>query len=484
MRGHGDRIALVTSHEEITYAEALEQIDHIAGHFRAAGIAVGNHVGIAMQDSAEALLAVLACWRLSATAVVLDFRAPRSLRASLARDFNLAIVFESAFVPGEGEYPNAVFDGRWRFTDARGPTLPPAGDDSHPAFLLFTSGTTGAPKAYIQTHDVLAARISTRAMLLDSREMRFLTPMALTYSATRHQVFAYLLLGGTVRLFPPLFTPSELAEALLAFQASGTALPPPVITRLAREAGPRSAPLFPDLSVLASVGGPARPDDKVAAYRNLSPGYRMGYASSLTGMIAVLAGPDVLMKPETTGRAAGSARIEILDEAGSVLPVGQIGRIKAWTPSIVPAIVTPGGHVGVDPETMGAGWGIPGDLGYLDGDGFLTIVDRQADVIVRGGVNVAPQELEKLIARHPRVVEVAVVGFPDDTLGQEIAAFIVSDGAALDEFATFMRENITPDHRPRKIRLVPSLPYNEHGKLLRRELADRMRHSSVADKIE
>ncbi len=477
-RGHGDRVALVTDQEEITYGQLLDQIEFVAANFRAAGVTAGSYVGLAMQDSAETLIAALACWRLSATAVVLDFRTPRDHRGSLARDFGLATVFESAGVPGEGNYRHAVFDRAWRFS-APIRDLPPPGGDTQPAFLLFTSGTTGTPKAYVQTHDVLAARISTRKVLIDTQEMRFLTPMALTYSATRHQVLGYLLAGGTVRLFPPLFTPSELAEALLAFGATGTALPPPVISRLVREAGIRSAPLFPKLAVLASLGGPARPDDKIAAYLNLSRGYRMGYASSLTGMIATLSGEDVLRKPESTGRAALGARIAILGDDGAAVAAGSVGLIKAWTPSIVPAVVLPGGKLTVEPETMGADWGIPGDLGYLDDDSFLTIVDRQADVIVRGGVNVAPQELETLIARHPKVVEVAVVGYPNDVMGQEIAAFIVSDGATVDDFASFMRSNIAPDRRPREIRLVSSLPYNENGKLMRRQLLATLRPRSA-----
>jgi long-chain acyl-CoA synthetase len=95
-------------------------------------------------------------------------------------------------------------------------------------------------------------------------------------------------------------------------------------------------------------------------------------------------------------------------------------------------------------------------------------------MIVRGGVNVAPQEIEKLIARHPKVTEVAVVGFPDETQGQEIAAFIVSDHGVVDDFIAFMRANIAPERRPREVRLVAALPYNEHGKLLRRRLADEI----------
>jgi long-chain acyl-CoA synthetase len=476
-----DRIAVVTDRERLTYGQLLEQSDRIAGHFHSRGVKAGDYVGLALQDSLDTLLAILACWRLAATVATLDFRAPRGQRMATARDFNLVTVFESVPAPGEGDYPREAFDRSWRDTTAS-VRLPPPGDDENPAFLLFTSGTTGAPKAYVQSHDVLAARIATRGALLDSAEMRFLTPMALTYSATRHQIFGYLVRGGTVRLLPPLFSPSELAEELLAFGATGTALPPPVIARLVREAGARSTPLFPRLSVLASMGGPAKAEDKVAAYLKLSDGYRMGYASGLTGMIATLSGADVLRKPETTGRAAGGSRIAIVDDSGHDVAPGQRGRIKAWTKSMATAIVMPGGIVTTDPATMGPDWGIPGDLGYLDEDGFLTIVDREGDVIVRGGVNVAPLELERVIARHPKVVEVAVVGYPDDEMGQEIAAFIVSDGGSVEEFARYVATNIAPDRRPRRITLVPSLPYSEHGKLLRRRLIEMLAVPSAPDK--
>jgi long-chain acyl-CoA synthetase len=310
---HADRVAVVTGGEEITYRQALSRVGHIAANFRAAGVRPGSFVGLAMQDTVDVLLGIVSCWRLSATAVVIDFRSPRVQRAASARDFNLSIVFETYSPPGDEHYASSIFDPEWRYASAPGETLPFAGSDSNPALLLFSSGTTGTPKAYIQTHDGLTGRIVTRNALLDSGEMRFLTPMALTYSATRHQVFAYLLRGGTVSLVPPLFSPSELVENLLSFRASGTALPPSVIARLNREAGERPEPLFPRLSVLASVGGPARADDKIAAYTNLSPSYRMGYASSLTGIRWQVSGShrtmQIILYRSTHGAGAGSGRL-------------------------------------------------------------------------------------------------------------------------------------------------------------------------------
>jgi acyl-CoA synthetase (AMP-forming)/AMP-acid ligase II len=471
---HGDRVAMASGRSQITYAQALTQIGHLAANFKMLGLRPGDRVGLAMVDNIDVVLSILACWEIDATPAVIDFRAPRSQRARCVRDFALAVIFESRSLPGDDLYPNAIFQADWKATSQPAHHVQSGADGSHPAFLMFSSGTTGDPKAYIQSHEALGRRVASRKSALEGTAKRLLTPIVLSYSATRHQVFGYLLYGGTISFFPPLFTPSELVEALLSFQASGTALPPPVISRLAREVGEHSTRLLPDLAVLYSIGGPARPEDKIAAYRNLSPGYRITYASSLTGNITTLSGLDVLAKPESTGRPFAGVRIKILDTQGRALGTGETGLIKAWTSTMASAVLLPGNRLFVDPKIMGPDWGIPGDIGFLDDAGFLTIVDRESDMIVRGGVNVAPQELEKLIRTHPKVLDVAVAGFPDETMGQEIAVFIVSEQGTVDEFQSFLRANISPDRRPREVRLVASLPYNDNGKLLRRRLVETL----------
>jgi long-chain acyl-CoA synthetase len=471
---HGDRVAMVSGRSEITYAQALTQIGHLAANFKASGLKPGDRVGLAMVDNIDVVLSILACWKIDATPVVIDFRAPRSQRARNVSDFELAVILESRSPPGDDLYPGAIFQTDWKIASQAAYSVQAAPSGSYPAFLMFSSGTTGDPKAYIQSHEALGGRVASRRSTLEGTAKRLLTPMVLSYSATRHQIFSYLLYGGTVSFFPPLFTPSELIEGLLSFRASGTSLPPPVISRLVREVGEPSSSPLPDLAVLYSIGGPARPEDKLAAYRYLSAGYRISYASSLTGNISMLSGPDVLARPESAGRPFAGVRIEIVDAQGQVLGNGEAGLIKAWTSTMASAVLLPGNRPFVDPKIMGPDWGIPGDIGFLDDDGFLTIVDRESDVIVRGGVNVAPQELEKLIRTHPKVQDVAVAGFPDETMGQEIAAFIVSEQGTVDEFQAFLRANISPDRRPREVRLVASLPYSNNGKLLRRRLVETL----------
>lgn len=473
MADHGDRPAMVSDHEQLSHRQAVEQAAHLAANLAAAGVQPGDRIGISVQDGHEVILCVMACWQLAATPAVIDFRTPHAQRARLAQDFELAAVLENRAPPAGENYPSLVFNRDWRFASPS--SYAPQGeiDCSNPAFLLFSSGTTGVPKAYVQSHDMLMGRNQTQARPQDDALPRYFTPVSMSFAAARGYVFAVLFAGGVVRFFPPLFTPSELAEELLSFRATGTSLPPPVIARLVVEAGERSSVLFPDLGEMRSIGGPARPEDKLAAWRNLTRGYSISYSSTLTGRVSMLRGEDILAKPESSGRLMPRVRVEILDDQGRELPRGEHGIIKAWTPTIAPAVLLPGNKPFVDPKVMGPGWGIAGDIGFLDDDGFLTIVGRMEDMIVRGGVNVAPQELEKLIVTHPKVAEVAVVGFDDAVMGQEIGVFAVTtQDLTVGELRSFIAANLPPEKRPREIRIVNALPYNNNGKLLRRVLAE------------
>ena len=472
VRTYGDRPAIISGREELSYEQLLAQSERLASNLSVAGIGPGTRVGIAVQDSLEAMLCALACWRLAATPAMIDFRAPRPYRAKLARDFDLVVVIESRPPPGTDSYPSMPYDREWRFSSTSTAANMAPVDSSNPAFLLFSSGTTGDPKAYIQSHDSLLERTTGRLVATPSgRPPRFLTGMTLTYAATRHYTLTYLLAGAAVRLMPPLFNTSEMMEALLSFEATGSSQPPPVIARMAEEAGERSEVLFPMLQVFDSVGGPARAEDKVAAWKNLTRGYRMRYASSLTGAVSLIAGEDVPARPETVGRLLTGVRVDILGSDNAVLPIGETGVIRAWTRTMASSVLLPGGRQFVDPKVMGDGWGIPGDLGFMDDKGFLTIVDRTEDMIVRGGVNIAPRELENVIRTLPKVIDVAVVGFDDAAMGQEIAAFVVgAPDLTVGEVRAFLAANVPPERRPREVRLVATLPLNENGKLLRRVL--------------
>jgi len=443
-----------------------------AAALREHGCGQGDRVVLCLQSNTDMLAGILGCWMIGVAPLPLDFRTPGSQRAAIAGVAGARLSVETRRPPDADGYRSAVPDEGWWRMPSVAPKPVDLSDDTT-ALLAMSSGTGGAPRIYLQSHRWLRLNLRNRASRHASTAGLFLTPMSIALSGTRTRVIATLLNGGRVHFMPSLFSTDELIEALASTRANGTALPPPVIARMVRAVGERRSPLFPDLALLRSTGGPALPEDKVAAYRFLSPGYCMAYASNLTTAATMLAGRDVLDRPETVGRPLPGIRIDIIEPAtGAVLPAGEPGLIRVHTPYLSDATIGGEGGRADDSERRGEGWGMPGDLGVLDEGGFLTIVGREADMIVRGGVNVAPQEIEAILRRHPDVVDVAVAGIADPLWGQEIIAAIVARSGSEADFHAFCMRHIPPGKRPRIIRMVAALPYGEAGKLQRARLAD------------
>ncbi|NKB28935.1 MAG: AMP-binding protein [Rhodobacteraceae bacterium] len=320
-----------------------------------------------------------------------------------------------------------------------------------PAILGQTSGTTGQPKIVPHHQHLYAERLRIRAAAQARGAGKLLIATSLQFHPTLAAAIINLIIGDPVQFHPILFTPDSLTEIILSSRARTILLPPPIIRRLVHHVGPRDTPLFADLKVLRSVGGPASPEDKIAAYKHLSPGYTMAYSSNQSGMVAVLQGPDVLARPETTGRILDSVLVEALDDEGQVLPIGVPGQLRISSRTVAQTNYQQLGTTTGNVEALRTGMSMPGDVGFVDSQGFLTIQGRQDDVILRGGVNVSVEQLERMIMQCQVVEDVAaVVG---SVSGDQVLRHCVA--------------TIPVEKRPRK---VPSLPYSIVGKLLRRKI--------------
>jgi long-chain acyl-CoA synthetase len=468
---NAEHLAFIAGERSLTFDAVKVQSLSLSQALRDLGVVSGDAIMICLSDSVDAMLSYLACWWLGATPMIVDFRLRPSERRELAKIAGISLTLETRSTKVSNSYKSAVWDDRWLFTPVDPNLSSPDLEKNRPAAFSLSSGTTGKPKVYVQSHKVLDRRIMARRFSVEPGKTRLLTPMMLSFSATRHLVLDFLCGGGCILFEPPLFSASELAERLVSTKVNATALAPSVIHALLREIGPRKAPFFANLEMMRSVGGPASPEDKVAAYRYLTPGYRMSYSSGLTGPIARLGGTDVLERPDSVGRPVEQARVTIVDpETLAPLPTGEKGLIRVASDTVVERVIAP---IGQTAERFGRGWGIPGDIGVLDDAGYLSIIGREADMIVRGGVNVAPQELERVLLAAEGVAEVAVAGIDDVELGQEIAAFFVSNLDEVELHKICMRL-CTPDRRPRIIKKVASLPLNAGGKLQRALLAKQL----------
>jgi len=404
--------------------------------------------------------------------VLIDFRTPATQRSKISLLVSARFTIEDRHPKGADDYEYVMWadirDGN-KLIDTDFPEFDALA--RVPAFLSLSSGTTGFPKAYVQSHAHVAGKIMTRQKLEGTGGGTFYTPMTLSFSATRQVVINYLAFEDKVVFGKPLFSTSELVENILSVSPTACALPPPIIRNLVAEVGEQTEPIFSGLKVLRSIGGPATVEDKLGAYKNLTNGYRMGYSSSLTGVTTVLAGENLLKKPETTGVPIDGIKIEIVDpDTFARLPEGESGLIKVQTPYLASRII----HFNETEDSnefLDNGWASAGDLGFMDTDGFLTLTGRLGDMIVRGGVNIAPQELENILRKHPIVDDVAIFGVEDDDFGQEVAAFFVSKTASEKDLYELCMQEISFERRPRVIKLVDRLSYNLNNKLERTKLA-------------
>lgn len=464
---------VVSGEAELTAGDLLERSAGFATMLKSHGCGQDSRVALYLQSNVDLLAGMIGGWMVGACVLMMDFRTPGAQRSAVARRIGATLSVEGRRMPkAPDDYPWVPFDETWRRPAPWVDFAAVVNPQNSLALCALSSGTTGSPKIYLQSHALVMGRRGHGMEQLKWPENLLLAPMSISISATRARVLNYLIGGGRVHFTPPMASAEELIETLSATRASGTALPPSIIATMVRTIGVRAQPYFPHLRTLRSTGGPALPEDKIAAYRYLTHGYRMAYSSNLTGTVTMLAGEDVLKRPETVGRPIRGVRVEIVDAAtGTRLPDRQAGLIKVITPNISDETIEPEGVPAEAREQRGADWGIAGDIGILDDEGFLTIVGRDADMIIRGGVNVAPQEIEAVLARHPAVVDVAVAGIDHAIYGQEIVAAIVSSGGDEKEFRAFCIRNLAPEKRPRIIRIVDRLPYNAGGKLMRSAVA-------------
>jgi acyl-CoA synthetase (AMP-forming)/AMP-acid ligase II len=435
-------------------------------------------VGIAMRDSGEAIILMISLWMLGAVPVPIDFRIKAAERAQLAVEFNLIAILEDRQAPSASGYASILVDEAWTGVIAQHDGTPffengqPA-----PALISLTSGTTGRPLGIVLFHEQLLFRLATNLQLGRRRPGgRLLNPFQMSSSSPRNHSLSKLFDGATVFFYPPLFSAGGLAEAVLSKAATNLCVVPTLLRGLLELHRGQDSPLFPDLDCLYCFGAPIMPDEKRAAKSELCEHFVEGYSSSLSGRISVLSGADVDVRPETVGHVLPHVQLQIVDDHDQLLPVGAAGTIRVRSPAM--ALTTFGSMTRTHGDRIKDGWVYPGDIGAIDDAGFLCLLGRASDIIIRGGFNVHPSEVENVLAEHAGVKEVAVVGFTKWREGEEIAAFVVPSGDLTEaELIEHCRARLSPDKRPRKFVFAAELPRNAIGKISRAKLRQQLENA-------
>ena len=464
-----DRRATISAYLNLTYAQLVARAAQSARELRARDIRAETNVGICLRDNAESLVLTIALWMLGATAVPMDFRTNAADKALLAQEFDLVAIIEDRKVTAAA-YGSVLVDASWSETIAKhddGPVWP-GEQQAIAAFISLTSGTTGRPKGVVIEHERMLLRSVLDAERLDGP---LLLPLPLSFSASRTHAFSALLQGTAVRFYPLLFSVEQLAETVLTGEVGSLCSVPTIIRNLFELVGEASTPAFPKLEALYCFGAPMSPVEKMRAKRSLCDNFVQVYGSTNCGRISALSGAELEARPETLGRVLPHVVMQMVNDDDEVLPPGDVGVIRLRAPGMARSLY--GDDASGD--SFKDGWAYPGDIGVICADGFLHLSGRTSDLIIRGGANVHPSEVEHVLAECEGVQDVAVVGFTKLPEGEEIAAFVVASGdlteATLDAHC---RTRLPPDKRPRKFVLVPDLPRNANGKVLRSELRKQL----------
>ncbi len=352
-------------------------------------------------------------------------------------------------------------------------------DPEDPAVVLYTSGTTGSPKGAVLTHlnMTMNAIVTATSVIHMQNDDVIFGALPLFHSFGQTVVMnAGFFVGASIVLMPR-FEPG-LALAMLVEEKVTVFAGVPTMY-IALLAAARADTRRPQLRVAAS-GGSSLPVAVIDRFREIffTEIYE-GYGLSETSPVATFNQEVYGRKPGTVGRAiwgtdAAIAKAEIEDRI-ELLGVGEIGEVVLRGHHIFSGYLN-------NPEATKAvkvdGWFRTGDLGTVDEDGFISIVDRKKDMILRGGFNVYPREVEEVLARHPGVAQVAVVGFPDDVHGEEVCAVVVRSPEGGDLTAEVLidwsKEHLGRYKYPRRVEFVTDLPLGPSGKVLKRELAKNL----------
>lgn len=465
--------ALVDRGNAITYEQLAERVAKTAGHMQAIGIAPRDIVGIPLGDDADHVVALMALAWTGAVILPMDIRWTVEEKRRIAAHFGAKYALVPEGGPAIPDIATVALDDAWRASVSRHDgKCAFVRDRSHPLLLSLSSGTTGMPKGPMVTHGHTLSRLFIYSFSLTFNEAdRFVAATPLYFGGARYMTMAYLFMGATVFLHPPPYQPEELADAINGNGITSLFLVPTLLRRLL-EMPKTSVPLLPGVRLLISSGASLFPDERQKIMRELSPNFFNFYSSTEGGGISLLRPEHPDEVSLSVGKVVFGAEVQIIDEQDRPVPRGTVGSVRYRGGSVADSYYR-------SPEDNAAafrdGWYYPGDLGKFDENGFLFLVGRAKDMIIRAGVNIYPAEIEQTLIGHPAVAEAAVIGWPSHERGEEVAAFVVCrEPVTEDALRDHCRSTLAPYKIPKGVFIVDDLPKSALGKTLKPQLAERL----------
>ncbi len=470
------------------YRELAGRAARLAGGLRGLGLMPGDRVILSLENCSEFFELLLGCWAAGLCAVPANARLhPREVEYiaadSGARLLVATPALAEALAPLEHAVPGlaevvSTRTARYDALFAAEPLAPAAGQATDRAWLFYTSGTTGRPKGAVLTHRTLLFMSQCYYADIDQVDERDTHLLAAPVSHGAGLYALPFLLQGARQIVLPHFDVDAVLDIVARHRSVSLFAAPTMLTRLVHAPQTAAADLA-NLKTIYYGGGPMYVADLERAVGLFGPRLYQLYGQGESPM-TITGLPQRAHIDDGTGNwrrrlaSCGYARngvlVKVVDENDAELPPGEIGEIATKSDCVMEGYWR---NPEASAETLRGGWLHTGDLGAMDADGLVTLRDRAKDMIISGGSNIYPREIEEVLLRHPDVAEVSVVGRPHPEWGEEVVAFVVARAGATVANAELDRlclDHIARFKRPRRYHAVETLPKNNYGKVLKTEL--------------
>jgi long-chain acyl-CoA synthetase len=451
-----------------SYGEMASRVAKLAGGLKKKlNLQSGDRMALAMKNCPEYYEIMFACWHAGLTAVPMNAKLHPKEFAYILDNSGAKASFVTPDLAGA--VPSGVSISELEKFMAE--PMPPADvrpDDT--AWLFYTSGTTGVPKGAMLTHRNML--VQTHAYFADIDKLgpgdSILHPAPLSHGSGCYALPHFAAGAVNVIAESGSFDPEEIFALLEHWPNASFFAAPTMIMRLLASPAARSPR---NLKTIIYGGAPMYVADSLKAIDLFGPRlyqlFGQGEAPmTITGLPQ--SEHEKRAHLETAGVARMGVEVAVFDDKDEKLPPGEIGEIVTRSDCVMAGYWK---NPEATAKALRGGWLHTGDLGSLDAEGFLTIKDRSKDMIISGGANIYPREIEEVLLKHPAVAECSVVGRPHPEWGEEVVAFVVRKGdLAPQELDSLCIDNIARFKRPREYRFVDSLPKNNYGKVLKTEL--------------
>ena len=486
----------VESGRRFTYAALDARASRTAQALRGLGVAPGDRVALLLMNSVEFVETFFALAKLGAIVVPLNWRLVPDELAFILKDSGATVLvfggdFEATVSELRGRGAGATAVREWvhvgsaesrpgfahaydALQAAASPETPPVGASAEDAlYIMYTSGTTGLPKGVVHTHDSALWSVLTVNATADARYRdRYIIALPLFHVGALNPLTSNVHRGVT-NLLMRAFDPKRVWETVERERVTSM-LAVPAMLNFMREAR-ANAPSQTDFSSLRWImsGAAPVPVTLIEEYTKLGIEIHQVYGLTESCGPACLTSPeDAIAKAGSTGKAFFHTEVRVVDEAGRDVAFGESGEV-----------IVRGRHVmkgywnrpEATAETIRDGWLHTGDLATIDAEGFIYIQDRKKDMIITGGENVYPAEIENVILAHPKVRDVGVIGQPSAKWGESPAAIVVRGDDALTEadVLAWCAGKLARYKLPKRVHFVDEIPRNPSGKILKRVLRER-----------